>query len=152
MITCGNGPASGFLNYHSGVHPASGPPFPSRFADSVVRSLLSMNASAFTLLLAALLVAGIWQDAAMDFVPYIAVGFALHGIGLVAAVAIQALRYLRSRARSAGIARALGYVGALAFAASIACFAAGAGTVAWGALNVLVGDTSDDSGSRSLPL
>lgn len=132
--------------------PASGPPFPSRFADSVVRSLLSINASAFALLLAALLVAGIWQDAAMDFVPYIAVSFALHGIGLVAAVSIQALRYLRSRSPSPGVARALGYIAALAFAASVACFAAGVGTVAWGALNVLVGDGGDDSATRSLPL
>lgn len=123
----------------------------SRLADSFVRYLVSINAGAAAMLLAALLVTGVWQDAATDFVPSIALALAFHGAALLAAACLPALRWLRLRARSPFAARVAGYLAAAACAACIACFAAGLGVVVWSGL------TGIDSGggdvqSRGVPL
>jgi len=123
----------------------------SRLADSLVRYLACINAAAAAMLLAALLVAGVWQDAATDFVPWIALALAFHGAGLLATAGVGALRLARSRAASPSVARAAGYLAAVACAACALCFAAGLGVVVWGGLNAI------DSGggglqSRGVPL
>jgi hypothetical protein len=125
---------------------------PSRFADAFVRSLVRINAGAAAMLLAALLVAGLWQDAAMDFVPYVAVAFALHGAGLLAAVCVSALRYLRARTSRAVAAGSVGYLAIIACAFSAACFAFGIGVLVWAGLNVLGSGDGYDSESHSVPL
>ena len=123
----------------------------SRLADSLVRYLVSINAVAAAMLLAALLVAGVWQDAATDFVPYIALGLAWHGAGLLAAAIVSALRLVRSRLRSPPAARAVGYLLAIACTACALCFAAGLGIVVWGGLNA-IGGGGGDVDARGLPL
>jgi hypothetical protein len=102
------------------------------------------------MLLAALLVAGLWQDAAMDFVFYIAAALALHGAGVLAALFVYAFRFLNARAQFA--ARLCGILAIVACIASAACFAGGLGVMVWGGMTVLVSDSGDDSGSRSVPL
>ena len=124
----------------------------SRLADSLVRYLAWINAGAAAMLLAALLVAGVWQDAATDFVPSIALALAFHGAGLLAAASVSALRWLRSRTASPSVARSAGYLAAAACAACALCFAAGLGMVVWGGLTAI--DTGGGGGiqSRGLPL
>jgi hypothetical protein len=122
-----------------------------RLSDGVVRSLVSANAGAAAMLLAALLVTAIWQDAAVDFVTQIAVALGLHGCGLLAGVCAYAFRYLRAQAQPAGAAaRAFRYFAVFACAASAACFASGLAVVVWGALTVLGADY--DPQSNSVPL
>ena len=124
----------------------------SRLADSLVRYLACINGVAAAMLLAALLVTGVWQDAATDFVPSIALALAFHGAGLLAAAGVSALRWMRSRTASPSMARAAGYLAAAACAACALCFAAGLGMIVWGGLNAI--DTGGGGGvqSRGLPL
>lgn len=122
-----------------------------RPADSLVRYLFSINAGAAAMLLAALLVTGVWQDAATDFVPYIALALAFHGAGLLAAVCLAALRWVRMRAQSPLAVRVAGYLAAAAGAACVLCFAAGLGIVVWGGLNAIDSGGADVQ-SRGLPL
>ena len=118
----------------------------------MTRSLVAVNAGAAFMLLAALLVAGLWQDAAMDFVPYIAAGLALHGAGVIAALPVNAFRYLQRRMRSPLAVRSAAALAMLACAASAACFAGGVAILVWGGLTVLAPDSGYDSESHSVPL
>jgi len=109
-----------------------------------------LNAGAAGMLLAALLVIAIWQEAAVDFVTHIAVALALHGFGLLALVGAYGFDSLRMRAQRAG-RRAFRFLAVLACAASAACFASGLGVVVWGGLTVL-GNGPGDPQTDSVPL
>jgi hypothetical protein len=124
----------------------------SRLADSFVRYLVCINAGAAFMLLTALLVAGVWQDAATDFVPSIALALGFHGAGVLAAACLPALRWLRLRARSSLASRTAGCLAALACAACVLCFAAGLSIVVWGGLHAIDADGGGDVQSRGLPL
>ncbi|HZZ93624.1 MAG TPA: hypothetical protein VFE23_13770 [Usitatibacter sp.] len=127
-------------------------PSSSDLANRVTHHLVWINAAAAAMLLAALLVAGIWQDAATDFVPYIALALAFHGAGLLWSASVYALRWLRARSESVRAARAFGYLTIIACAACALCFAAGLSTIAWGGLNAISSGSGYDTESRSVPL
>ena len=125
---------------------------PSALARSLVRALVGINAGAAALLLTALLVAGLWQNAATDFVWYIAAGLAMHGLGLLAGVCVYAFLHLRSTSRRPVPARVFAALSIIACAISAACLATGLALLVWGGMNVLGASGDYDTESHSTPL